>query len=279
VSRFALLLLSSALMLVIAACDANGDDDAADDIADDTTELPADDQANGEDDFAAPEEDDEVGMEDDDFAAEPEDDAATEPEGDDAVTEPEDDEDMVEPDDEEMAADDEMAIDDEDAAIDPEDMEPDPEQGMFFDLSFEEANDMTEFEVREPEHVPEALEFVTIMGMASMEAAEEEMNEEAATITFAYEQAPEDEMMQGLPVEFMQSTEIDMSEGLGPDAEAEETTIGDREVTHITMMANGDEINAWVWEEDGVNFSLAAILGEDLSQEDLEEMIASVPAA
>jgi hypothetical protein len=164
-------------------------------------------------------------------------------------------------------------------------MEPeqDPNQGMFFDLSVEEANDLTEFEVREPEHVPEVLELQTIMGMASMEATAEEngeIEEEAATITFAYQQPPEEEMMQGLPVEFMQSTEVDMSEGLGPDAEQEQITVGDREVTRISLMAEtGDEIVAYVWNEDEVHFSLAAILGGELEESDLEEMIASVPGA
>lgn len=258
-SRFTLLLLSSALMLVIAACDTNGDDDAADDLADDTTEMQADDPINGEDDIVTePEEDD---------AVEPEDDIATEPADDDEMAM------------DDAAIDDEAAFDDEEAVPDPDDLEPDPTEGMFFDLTVEEANEMTEFEVREPEHVPEGLEFQTIMGMASMEAAEEDMGDEAATITFAYQQAPEDEMQQGLPVEFMQSTEIDMSQGLGPDAEAEDITVGDREVTRISMMANGDEIHAWVWEEDGVYFSLAAILGEDVTEDDMEEMIASVPGA
>ena len=264
-SRFTLLLLSSALMLIIAACDANGDDNAVDDLTDDTTEIPTDDATNGEDDTVIPE-DDATGVEpaDDEALATQEDDEAAAPE----------------PDDDAMAQDDEMAFDDEEAVVDPDDLEPDPNQGMFFDLSVEEANDMTEFEVREPEYVPDSIEFQTIMGMASMEATQEEMGEEAATITFAYQQPPEDEMQQGLPVEFMQSSEIDMSEGLGPDAETEEVAIGDREVTRISIMAEtGDEIIAFVWDDGGVHFSLAAMIGDELSEDDLEEMIASIPGA
>jgi hypothetical protein len=279
VSRFALLLLGAAMMLIVAACDTNGDDDAVDDVTDATTEMPADDNGvNGQDDIAVPDEtDDQTQTED----AEVGDDPAT-----DGVPAEEDDEvEGTEPDDA-TGQDDEVAFDDDEAAIDPEDMEPeemDPNQGMFFDLTVEEANDITEFEVREPQHVPESLEFQTIMGMASMEAQVEEngeMEEEAATITFAYQQPPEDEMMQGLPVEFMQSTEIDMSEGLAPDAEQEQVTIGDREVTRIAIMTEvGDEILAYVWNEDEVHFSLAAILGGELEESDLEAMIESIPAA
>lgn len=272
-SRFALLLLSSALVLVIAACDTNGDDDTVDDQTNEsngTTELPADDTGNGDDDDVSESEDDDTVASDDEDS------------------ESDTDQDVAEPDEEESTdgedesdVDDESAVgdDDEEATPDPDDLQPDPAEGMFFDLSVEEANEMTEFEVREPQHVPENLEFQTIMGMASMEASEEEMDDEAATITFAYQQPSEDETTPGLPVEFMQSTEIDMSEGLGPDAEVEEITVDDRTISRITMTAQGDEINAWVWEEDGVFFSLAAILGEDLSEDDIEEMIASIPAA
>jgi hypothetical protein len=272
VSRFTLLLLSSALMLVIAACDTNGDDDATDDLVDDTTELPADDGINGDDDVVTTE-DDEAGFQDDAEATQPADDAE--------ATEPGDDVEIADPEDDGMTQDDEMAFDDEEAVPDPEDMEPvDPNQGMFFDLSAEEANEMTTFEVREPEYIPEGLEFQTIMGMASMEASEEEMAEEAATITFAYQQPPEEEGMQGLPVEFMQSTELDMREGVGPDAESEELTIGDREVTRVSMMTEmGEEFIAWIWDEDEVHFSLAAMLGESLTEDDLEAMIESVPSA
>jgi hypothetical protein len=278
VSRFALLLLGAAMMLIVAACDANGDDEAADDLTEDTTELPADDNGvDGQDDVAIPEEDEDQAQTGD---AEVADDPAS-----DAVPAEEDDDvEGTEPDDA-AGQDDEVAFDDDEAAVAPEDMEPemDPNQGMFFDLSVEEANDLTEFEVREPEHVPESLEFQTIMGMASMEAQadqEGEMEEEAATITFAYQQPPDDEMMQGLPVEFMQSTEIDMSEGLAPDAEQEQITIGDREVTRISIMTEaGDEILAYVWNEDEIHFSLAAILGGELEESDLEAMIESIPAA
>lgn len=268
-------------MLIVAACDTNGDD-ATDDLTDDTTELPADDgAANGEDDFAAPEEaDDALGAEDD-AAVEADDDIAAQPEDDAEGMEPEDDAEGTEPDDDPMAQDDEMAFDDEDAAVDPEDMQPDPDQGIFFDLSAEEANDMTEFNVVEPEYVPEGLEFQTIIGMAATEADPEEMDEdEAATITFAYQQPPEEEMAQGLPVEFMQSSELDMSEGLGAEADTEEMTIGDREVTRISVVQEmGEEVIAWVWNENDVHYSLAAILGEDLPEEELEEMIASIPSA
>jgi hypothetical protein len=277
VSRFALLLLGSALMLIVAACDVNGDDDAADDVPEDTTTAPVDDGVDDQNDALTDEDDDATRTQDAEVGDDPDSDAIP----------AEDDEDQVEGTETDDAAtqDDEVAFDDDEAVVDPEDMEPeqDPNQGMFFDLSVEEANDLTEFEVREPEHVPEVLELQTIMGMASMEATAEEngeIEEEAATITFAYQQPPEEEMMQGLPVEFMQSTEIDMSEGLGPDAEQEQITVGDREVTRISLMAEtGDEIIAYVWNEDEIHFSLAAILGGDLEESDLEEMIASVPAA
>jgi hypothetical protein len=277
VSRFALLLLGSALMLVVAACDANGDDDAADDVPEDTTTAPVDDGVDDQNDALTEEDDDVTRTQDAEVGDDPDSDAIP----------TEDDEDQVEGTETDDAAmqDDEVAFDDDEAVVDPEDMEPeqDPNQGMFFDLSVEEANDLTEFEVREPEHVPEVLELQTIMGMASMEATAEEngeIEEEAATITFAYQQPPEEEMMQGLPVEFMQSTEIDMSEGLGPDAEQEQITVGDREVTRISLMAEtGDEIVAYVWNEDEIHFSLAAILGGELEESDLEEMIASVPGA
>jgi hypothetical protein len=280
VSRFALLLLSSALMLVVAACDTS-DDDATDDLTDDTTELPADDGINDTDDFDATNGDDDIVMPE-------EDDDALGAEGDDAVetddefaTEPEDGAEGVDPEDDAMTQDDEMAFDDEDAAVDPEDMQPDPNQGIFFDLTAEEANDMTEFNVVEPEYVPEGLEFQSIVGMAAMDAEPDEMdNEQAATITFAYQQPPEDEMVPGLPVEFMQSTEIDMSQGLGEEADTEEMTIGDREVTRISVVQEmGDEIIAYVWNENDVHYSLAAILGDELAEEELEEMIASIPAA
>jgi hypothetical protein len=271
-------------MLIVAACDANGDDDAVDDVNDDATEIPADDGTNGQDDVVMPEEEDDA--------------LGTDTEGDDAVaTVPGDDAESTEPDDE-VAQDDGAALDDDEdmvepeqddaeemdpEAIDPDDFEQDPNQGMFFDLTVEEANDLTEFEVREPGHVPDSLEFQTIMGMASMESQADEngeMEEQAATITFAYQQPPEDEMMQGMPVEFMQSTEIDMSEGLAEQAEQEQITIGDREVTRIKIMAeSGDEILAYVWDEDDVHFSLAAILGGELQEDDLEAMIESIPAA
>lgn len=276
-SRFGLMLLSAALMLVVAACDTNGDD-TADDPTDDTTELPADDATNGEDDFAAPEEtDDAVGADDDAVAEE---DLTAAESDDEAVTDEEDDVEGTEPADDQVGQDDEVAFDDEEAVVDPDDLQPDPNQGIFFDLTADEANDMTEFNVVEPDYVPEALQFQSIIGMASMDADPEAMEDEAATITFAYQQAPEEEMAQGLPVEFMQSTEINMSEGLGPEVDTEEMTIGDREVTRISVVQEmGDEILAFVWNENDVHYSLAAILGDGLSEEDLEEMIASVPSA
>jgi hypothetical protein len=272
-----MLLLASALTLLIAACDANGDDEAADDVTDGTTEMPADDDAgvDGQDDIAVPEADDDA------ISSEPGDDAA--PADDSEATEPADDTEATAPDDEEFAVpEDDEEFDPE--AVDPDDIQPDPNEGMFFDLTVEEANDMTEFEVREPGHIPEMLEFQTIMGMASMDAQLEEEGEmdedEAATITFAYQQPPEDEMMQGLPVEFMQSTEIDMSEGLTEEAEQEQVTIGDREVTRISIVTEaGDEVLAYVWNEDDVHFSLAALLGGELQESDLEAMIESIPAA
>jgi hypothetical protein len=285
------MLLASALMLVVAACDANGDDEEADNGTEDTTTQPADEETTedpaGEEDVVVPEDDEESSTEaeGDDVAEDPADDAA---ESEDDAAETEEDMNGAESEDgEDTDENGDVAVEGEDGAepgdeeaVDPEEMEPDPNQGMFFDLSVEEANEMTTFEVREPAEVPESLEFQTIMGMASMEASEEELEDEAATITFAYQQPPDEEMMQGLPVEFMQSTEIDMSEGLGPDAEEEQVTIGDREVTRITMMAEtGDEIVAYVWNEDEVHFSLAAILGGELEEADLEAMIESVPAA
>lgn len=277
------MLMSVALMLVVAACDANGDD-TADDSTEDTTELPADDAANGEEDAATPEEtEDAMGTEDEALGEEDED--LTAAEGDDeASTEPEDEADgagaETESEDEEIAQDDEMAVEDEEAVVDPDDMQPDPNQGIFFDLTSDEANEMTEFDIVEPEYVPEALEFQSIIGMASMSADPEAMEDEAATITFAYQQAPEEEMTPGLPVEFMQSTEIDMSEGLGPEVETEQLTIGDREVTRISVVQEmGDEILAFVWNENDVHYSLAAILGNELTEDELEEMIASVPSA
>jgi hypothetical protein len=272
------MLLTAALMLVVAACDTNGDD-AADDLTDDTTELPADDTTNGEDDFAAPEETDDAAGVDDSATVEDDDAAAMENE-DEAAVEPEDDVEGTEPQDDEMAQDDEVAFDDEEAVVDPDDMQPDPNQGIFFDLTAEEANEMTEFNVVEPEYVPEALDLQSIVGMAAMDADPEASADEAATITFAYQQPPEEEMVPGLPVEFMQSTDIDMSEGLGAEAETEELTIGDREVTRISVVQEmGDEIIAYVWNENEVHYSLAAILGEELTEDELEEMIASIPSA
>ncbi len=250
-------------MLVVAACDMNGDDDAVDDIPDDTTTAPLDDDPADDEDMVVPEDDD-----------------AVEPADDDAVGIDEQDDAPVEQDDE-MAVDDEVVIDPEDEeAVDPEDLQPGEDQGMFFDLTVAEADELTEFSLREPDSIPENVEMQTIMGMGSMEAEPEEMGDEAVTVTFAYAQPPEEEMMQGLPVEFTQSSEIDMSEGLPEETDQEQVTIGDRDVTRIQVIdeASGQEVLGYLWQEDGIYFSLLAILGDDLSESELEDMIASIPA-
>jgi hypothetical protein len=255
VSRFAVLLVGSALMLIIAACDMNDDDNDIDGTADDTTELPINDGDADDTDIVVPEDDD---------AVTPDDDEAIDPADDDAI---------------DSAGDEAVGTDDEEA-LDQDAIEPGPEQGMFFDLSFDEAQDLSPFEVREPGDVPEGVELQAIIGMASPEADEDERSEVATWITFSYVQAPTDEMQQGLPVELTQTTEMDMSEGLPPEAERDEIMIGDREVTRVQIAAEtGDQIIAYMWQDGDVYFSLAAILGPDLEESELEDMVASVPSS
>lgn len=285
-------------MLFVAACDVDSDEDATDTETEDTTDIPADDETNGDQDEAVPEDDSTSDESTSDDAA------ATDSEDEDDTVASASEDENGESDDTNDTNDtnDEMPVDEEAEVVDPEDIDPEDLQpqetpGMFFDLSVEEANEMTAFNVVEPAHIPEGLEFQTIIGMASMEASigaesggtngengengeDGAAEDEAVTITFAYQQPPEDETQQPLPVEFMQSTEIDMSDGMGPEADSEEISVGERDVTRVNAaMQTGEEIIAYVWSEGDVHYSLAAMLGGDLTQEDLEEMIASVPAA
>jgi hypothetical protein len=236
-------------MLIVAACDMDDDDNDINGVTDDTTEIPTDDDDIEDTDVVVPEDDDDaVGVDPQDEALEPADDEAIE-------------------------------FDDEEA-LDPEDMQPGEDQGLFYDLTFDEAQDLSPFELREPAVEPESIEFQSIMGMASPFADEEERAEQATTITFMYIQAAEDEMQQPLPVEFTQTVDMTMDEAVPPEAEQESVAIGDHDVTRVQMMSEtGDEIIAYMWEDGDVLLYVAAILGAEHEESELEDMVASVPAS
>jgi hypothetical protein len=152
--------------------------------------------------------------------------------------------------------------------------------GMFFDLTFEEADDISPFALRQPEEVPENIELHMIMGMASPDAPDEVAEEEATTITMSFIQAPADEMSQAIPMEFTQSSELDMRDGLPDEAEQEERSVGDHEVTRVVIAdPSGEQVVGYMWEDDGVFFALATFLTEELDEAVIEQMVASVPAS
>lgn len=258
-TRFTLLLLGSALMLMVAACDAGGDD-VTDDPADEPTEEQASDSGNGDTDVATPEDDAETDgtateetEESDDSNDEGESgDTATPENGDTAEGE---------------------------GTPGPEATQP-ANEGIFFDLSFEEANELTDFDLREPEEVPEDIEFQTITAFASPEATGEQLSEEATTVTMSYTQPTSEEMPQGLPLEFTQTSEMDMTEGLPEEAEQESVSIEDRDVTRVTLsQQGGEEIVAYMWQDGDIYFSLAAVMGPELEESTLESIVASVPTS
>lgn len=261
-------------MLIVAACDSNSDDADTDSSVENGTEVPSEADSNDDDEGAVTEdtEDEESDeSETDDSAGET--DADDESSTDDEVAEsgdgeatPSEDEDTTTPESE--------------GTTTPEQSQPGPQEGMFFDLTIEEANDLTDFEVKEPTEIPESVEFQTIMGMASQGASEEERSEEAATIIFAYTQPAEDETQQGLPVELTQSSELDMTASLPPETDQEQVTIGDREVTQVNITdESGNNIVAYMWNENDIYYSLAAILGPNLEESQVEDMLASIPVS
>lgn len=277
-SRITLLLLGSALMLIVAACESNGDDTDTDSSVENGTEVPSESESNGDEEAVTEDtEDEESDASEDEGSEANESDESAESdeasESDDEVAESGEDEATP-------SGDDGTATPDSEGTTTPEQAQPGPEEGMFFDLSVEEANELTDFEVKEPAEVPESVEFQTIMGMASQAASEEERSEEAATIIFSYVQPAEDETQQGLPVELTQSSELDMTASLPPETDQEEVTIGDREVTQVNITdESGNDIVAYMWNENEIHYSLAAILGPDLEESEVEDMLASIPAS
>jgi hypothetical protein len=251
-------------MLIVAACD-TATDDETEPVTPENGQEEIDDT---DQDTTLPEDDDQdvVGTEDDDQDLVGQDDGVAE-DDDAAMT---DDEAAFEPGDEVPNGD----------AIDPEDLDPGAQPGVFPGLTLDEANELATFSVVEPESVPESLDFQEIVGWASPEVVmEDPENEEVTTVAFTYLQAAASDDEPAMPVELTQSVDIDMREGLPPETEQEDVSIGDREVTRIEMAdPSGFEILAYLWQDGDVNFALAAILGEELQESDLEDMIASIPA-
>lgn len=262
-------------MLIVAACDDGGDDADTDSSTENGTEETTDNGDNGETEEAATEEEaTEDGSDNEEATEESSEEGSENGSGEDSAENGES-EDVAESDNGDQSQ------PDGDATPAPEaEGTPGPQEGMFFDLTVEEANEMTDFEVKEPQEIPEGVEFQAIMGMASQQASEEERSEEAATIIFSYTQPPEEEGAQPLPVEITQSSELDLSASLPPDTEQEEVTVGDREVTRVNVTdQSGNDVLAYMWNEDDIHYSLAAIMGPELEESELETMLASIPAS
>lgn len=265
-------------MLIVAACDDGGDNADSDSSTENGTEETSENGDNGETEEAATEEESTEEESDEGETEEGTEESATEESSGDESDENGDGEDVAESGNGDEAQPDDEATAEPGAEGTPS--QPGPQEGMFPDLTVEEANEMTDFEVKEPQEIPEGVEFQSIMGMASQEASEEERSEEAATIIFSYTQPSEEEGAQPLPIEITQSSELDLSASLPPDTEQEEVTIGDREVTRVNVTdQSGNDVLAYMWNEDDIHYSLAAIMGPDLEESELENMLASIPAS
>jgi hypothetical protein len=248
VSRFTVLLVISALVLVVAACGTDDDDPDVGAAADDAAELSGE---NGPaDDTAGTESDDDV-VESADDAAGTDDDSATESaEGE--------------------------ASGSQSLHLGPE---PGSDQGRYHDLTLEEAHILTPFELREPADLPNGVDFINISGIGTIDR-EDWQQGDATTINMAYQAEGEHSVYGGLPIEFTQTVEVDLTENIQPDAAQDQITVGDREVTRArTTTGLGDEFVAYVWNEGDVHLSIASILGDGLDESDVEQMVNSIPTS
>jgi hypothetical protein len=269
-SRWIVFSLAIAMMLVVAACESDDATDDVDTTTDDTVELQTDDAAD-DTEATTPEDDDA------DLGAVTEDDDA-------APTEDDSNDEVPAPADDAVPADDAIPGDD---AVDPEIAQPGDQPGMFFGITFDEANDLTDFELREPAALPEDYELQSIVGVAAPDATPEEAENEATTVVMIYASLPDEdddedaamtEQPHGTPIEFSQSSVAQGFDQIPEEIEQETLDIDGREVIRIIMPdMTGQEIVGYLWQDGDIYFSLATFLGQDLDDESLQQMIASIP--
>lgn len=152
-----------------------------------------------------------------------------------------------------------------------EDNEPTPTSddaaSEYEGLTFDEAQELTSFELIRPDPVPEQLELSEVAVSMPTEGRPGET-------AYLFYRLVDADMPKG-PIEFEQTT----LRGVVDHRNAVETTIGSRQVTTFTVEDRGGApLAIYAWLEDDAAYMVSAPLSGGVSEDLLEDFIAALPA-